>query len=218
MRQFGNLLLLLLIGFSNLKEYQCSSILEDALDDIKEDIIKEYKEFVQEELAQRDAIIAKLTDTQNDNLIMIQDLQAQIDKLKLLNNRQNNDFDNVHQDIDTLETQYLKLEKISKMTAVADSCAELSKFGINVSDVYKIDPDGKGVNDLPIEVFCDLENDQSLIGQRFSIDVDQCGSIGCFSHSIDYNLPMGQIQAAIDSSPECKQEILFECISSPLKV
>ena len=62
-------------------------------------------------------------------------------------------------------------------------------------------------------IFC-----RTLVAEEIEVEIKQCGTIGCFEYNIDYEIPMGQIEAILQSSLECQQEISFECFSSPLQV
>ena len=125
----------------------CSPSSQVTLQNLKEEMRKEYKAYVQQELAKRDVTIANLRNEQDGYLTELQSLRSLIENERVINQQQND--------------QILDMNKTS--TAVVESCAELSRYGIYNTDTYTIDPDGEGINGSPIEVTCDIENDRYMM-------------------------------------------------------
>ncbi len=97
--------------------------------------------------------------------------------------------------------------------------------------MHWIDPDGQGVGDDPIYVYCDMTSGQIVkfwIKEKYdlihyldmktgstsilhdsesSLNVGHCAEAGCYSRSINYNSSMGQIKALMELSTECHQSI-----------
>ena len=74
----------------------CSTITQETFENFKKEVRKE--------LAIRDQTIAALKNEQVEHTLKIQELRSEVEQLKSSNN-------NVHQDIDTLESQYLEHRK-----------------------------------------------------------------------------------------------------------
>ena len=203
----NNIIPFLLIPCFCLDFVTCSPITQETFDNFKREIRQEFEE----KLATRDQTIGYLKNEQVEHKHKIQVLESEVEILKSSNN-------NVHQDIDTLENQYLEHNKITKFAGVIETCAELPSYGVTNSDFYFIDPDGKGVNEVPIKAWCDIDENSTWVGKKLEIDVDQCGSIGCFSYVIPYEAPIKQMLRLMEISGNCHQELEFECLSSPLKV
>ena len=105
----------------------CSTITQETFENFKKEVRKE--------LAIRDQTIAALKNEQVEHTLKIQELRSEVEQLKSSNN-------NVHQDIDTLESQYLEHKKMAKFAGVIETCSELPSYGVLNSDFYFIDPDG----------------------------------------------------------------------------
>jgi hypothetical protein len=101
------------------------------------------------------------------------------------------------------------------------------------SGMYWIDPDGQGVGEAPISVFCDMSTGKMIKQSRsrnadnflichFSyagstvvshdselpMEVDHCPDPGCYSRVINYNVTsMRQLKALAEMSAKCQQSI-----------
>ncbi|XP_057373212.1 uncharacterized protein LOC130694063 [Daphnia carinata] len=100
-----------------------------------------------------------------------------------------------------------------------------------LSGMYWIDPDGQGIGDPPIYVHCDMDGkeapwyDPGWIGfkgttfilhdSESKMDIGHCTEPGCYSRSIKYYASDRQIQALIQLSTFCAQNILYYCKKSP---
>ena len=54
-------------------------------------------------------------------------------------------------------------EKMAKFAGVIETCSELPSYGVLNSDFYFIDPDGKGVNEIPIKAWCNIEENSTWV-------------------------------------------------------
>ncbi|XP_057377829.1 uncharacterized protein LOC130699601 [Daphnia carinata] len=100
------------------------------------------------------------------------------------------------------------------------------------SGMYWIDPDGQGIGDPPIHVHCDMDGkkapwyDPGWIGfegttyvlhdSESKMDIGNCTEPGCYSRPIKYYASDRQIQALIQLSTVCAQNIMYICKKSPL--
>ena len=79
------------------------------------------------------------------------------------------------------------------------------------SGLYWIKPDGKGVGDDPINVFCDMSSGEGLTSVRHDTEkyteVGNCGDPGCYSKNITYDATMRQMKSLAELSTECHQSI-----------
>ncbi|XP_046458942.1 uncharacterized protein LOC124205541 isoform X1 [Daphnia pulex] len=88
------------------------------------------------------------------------------------------------------------------------------------SGMHWIDPDGQGVGDDPIYVYCDMTSGSTSIvhDSESSLNVSHCAEAGCYSRSINYNSSIGQIKALIELSTECHQSIKYDCNFAPFEL
>ena len=141
----------------------------------------------------------------------IQVLTGKVDKLERSNSEQADE-------ITDLESQVQFLQEITKIVTVVESCSELSNHGIQESRKYDVDFDGKNNGEDPVNVFCQLPEGLTRIGESVEATLENCNQPGCFEFAIDYNVSMTQIAALIQKSSTCSQSIEFNCFSAPLKV
>ena len=84
------------------------------------------------------------------------------------------------------------------------------------SGLYWIDPDGQGVGDDPINVFCDMTSDEGLTSVRHDTEkyteVGNCGDPGCYSRNITYDATMRQMKSLAELSTECHQSIRVSAV------
>ncbi|XP_046639768.1 uncharacterized protein LOC124320908 [Daphnia pulicaria] len=101
------------------------------------------------------------------------------------------------------------------------TCRELHAADPSLpSGMHWIDPDGQGVGDNPIYVYCDMTSGSTSIvhDSESSINVGHCADAGCYSRSINYNSSMGQIKALMELSTECHQSIRYDCNYAPFEL
>nr|CAH0107150.1 unnamed protein product [Daphnia galeata] len=77
------------------------------------------------------------------------------------------------------------------------------------SGMQWIDPDGQGIGDDPIYVYCDMSSGSTLISHdsESPVDVGSCADPGCYSKAINYNAPIRQLIALTELSGECQQSV-----------
>ncbi|XP_046638032.1 uncharacterized protein LOC124316249 [Daphnia pulicaria] len=100
------------------------------------------------------------------------------------------------------------------MSGSPRTCRELQAIDPSLpSGMHWIDPDGQGVGDNPIYVYCDMTSGSTSIvhDSESSLNVGHCADAGCYSRSINYNSSIGQIKALIELSTECHQSIKYDC-------
>ncbi|XP_057369391.1 uncharacterized protein LOC130690394 [Daphnia carinata] len=87
------------------------------------------------------------------------------------------------------------------------------------SGMYWIDPDGHGVGDDAIYVYCDMTTGSTSIAHdsESPINVGHCAEPGCYSRTINYNASNKQIKALIELSAQCHQSIVYECHYAPFE-
>jgi len=120
---------------------------------------------------------------------------------------------------DTIEDRVAYVEELSKLNSMR-SCEELSRYGINKTDYYLVDPDGSLINQDPILVKCIFEGGSTIteIGhlQEETIVADHCDTEGCYNQTIDYGVPLSQIEALMALSESCEQSLIYGCFLAPL--
>jgi hypothetical protein len=120
--------------------------------------------------------------------------------------------------------------KVAGKSAMVRTCRELRATDPSLtSGMYWIDPDGQGVGEDPIEVYCDMtkgkkENKQLILFEKspliiyagstsvphdseFPINVGHCSDPGCYSRAVNYNASQRQMKVLTDISAECHQSI-----------
>ncbi len=120
----------------------------------------------------------------------------------------------------------------TEKSGIPRTCRQLQATDPSLpSGMNWIDPDGQGVSDDPIYVYCDMTSGpiikcsikekhdmiyyfsiktgstSILHDSESSLNVGHCSDAGCFSRSINYNSSIGQIKALIELSTECHQSI-----------
>merc|ERR1711892_443611 len=115
------------------------------------------------------------------------------------------------------EVEYLK--ELSKLQVVR-TCEEMYNFGISQSNHYFIDPDGPLVGQEPIQVFCNFTEEGVFTeishNSEEKTEVELCHDPGCYRRKIIYEAHPDQIQALIELSDSCDQNIRYDCLLSPL--
>ena len=144
-------------------------------------------------------------------LLIVYFFQELYKEIKLLKNSKSTTEDD-------LEDRVEKLEEIAKYKTLR-TCNELSNRGITSSGVYTIDPDGDGIGYEPILVFCNFQDGTTEVyhDHEDMIKVDKCDEIGCASYDFNYLAPPQQIDALINLSQSCYQDISFGCFMAPLQ-
>ncbi|EFX82829.1 hypothetical protein DAPPUDRAFT_316370 [Daphnia pulex] len=100
------------------------------------------------------------------------------------------------------------------------TCRELQTTDPSLpSGMHWIDPDGQGLGDDPIYVYCDMTSGSTSIlhDSESSLNVGHCAEAGCYSRSINYNSSIGQIKALMELSAECHQSIRYDCNYAPFE-
>jgi hypothetical protein len=115
-------------------------------------------------------------------------------------------------------------------SGIPRTCRELRASNPSLaSGMQWIDPDGQGIGDDPISVYCDMSsgkyfvifiylflklNKNLLTGStsilhdsEVPIDVGHCTDPGCYSRSINYNASSKQMKSLAELSTECHQSI-----------
>ena len=98
------------------------------------------------------------------------------------------------------------------------NCLELLKYGFNESRMYFLDLDGIGVQNPPIEVFCELPSGKTIVGESHETEIEPCPDALCHKFMVPYKYPIDQLTLLVDSSISCSQWIKFDCFSTPSKV
>ena len=112
------------------------------------------------------------------------------------------------------------VEELSKInTKFLRTCEELALHGISTDGLYKIDPDGEMIGFAPIEVYCIFGAEGNVVTEIKHyqvIEVEKCAQPQCFNKTVEYEVPMEQIEALISLSTTCGQSISFGCFLAPL--
>lgn len=111
-------------------------------------------------------------------------------------------------------------ENRPKSIGMARTCAELRAADPSVSSgLHLIDPDGQGVGDSPISVYCNMTTGMTAIphDSESPLYVGHCADPGCYSRPINYYASSRQMKALVDLSSECHQAIRYDCYYAPLE-
>ncbi len=49
-------------------------------------------------------------------------------------------------------------------------------------------------------------------------EIGNCQGDGCFERKVEYKAPPEQLESLIQLSEKCVQEIIFDCLASPLRI
>ena len=143
-----------------------------------------------------------------DNFINAEQFTKLVNEMHIQNER----MKDISEDVE-------KLKELSKLQVIR-TCEEMYNFGIRQSNHYFIDPDGPLIGQEPIQVYCRFTNEGAYTeishDSEIKIEVDHCHDPGCYSRKINYDAPIQQIQALIELSKYCEQNIRYDCLLSPL--
>ena len=114
------------------------------------------------------------------------------------------------------------LQMAAKLFGSMKNCQDLADIGFTRSGTYQLDPDGQDFGEEAINVHCNFEDNSTEIvhDQASQVTIQKCNLLsngpGCFETPLDYQVPVSQIRALIDSSTHCEQSIKFDCFLAPL--
>ena len=83
---------------------------------------------------------------------------------------------------------------------------------------YNVDPDGSYSGDKPFLVQCLFPDNSTIIGEEVEIEIEKCIAEQCFEASINYTMPVEQMQKLFGISGRCTQTLDFHCKTAPLQV
>ncbi len=116
-------------------------------------------------------------------------------------------------------------------SGIPRTCRELRAANPSLaSGMQWIDPDGQGIGDDPIIVYCDMSTGKYFVifihfflkfnknllqigstsilhDSELPIDVGHCTDPGCYSRAINYNASIKQMKTLAELSTECHQSI-----------
>ena len=156
-----------------------------------------------------------LEDKINDGVNQMESLGSQLETILLELNETQEALKIETEKHENLKLKVKKLELMSNLIG-PETCSEMAKSGIDESMNVMLDPDGKNLGLSPINVKCQLPEGKSILGQEVIAVVNNCGTKGCFKKDLDYDAPMGQIEALISRSSACSQTVKIECTSAPI--
>ncbi|EFX73811.1 hypothetical protein DAPPUDRAFT_200426 [Daphnia pulex] len=120
-----------------------------------------------------------------------------------------------------LETTNVDADDRSALkNAILRTCLEIHETDPSLnSGMYWIDPDGIGVGDGAIYVYCDMTSGSTSIphDSESPMDVGHCADPGCYSRPINYNATARQMTALAELSNECHQSIRYDCNFAPFE-
>ncbi|XP_046448520.1 uncharacterized protein LOC124197226 isoform X1 [Daphnia pulex] len=105
--------------------------------------------------------------------------------------------------------------------AILRSCSHIrAALPSQTSGMHWIDPDGQGVGDDPIYVYCNMTTGSTAIlhDSESRISVSHCTEPGCYSRVIQYSATTKQMSALAQLSDECHQSIRYDCTSAPFEI
>jgi hypothetical protein len=124
-----------------------------------------------------------------------------------------------------------QIHSSGKSASIQRTCREVRLANPSLtSGMHWIDPDGQGVGDDPIFVYCDMATGKPNLfkteptkritkcgchagstlvphDSEESMDVGHCADPGCYSRSIKYNATSRQMSALAELSAECHQSL-----------
>ncbi|XP_046451016.1 uncharacterized protein LOC124199278 [Daphnia pulex] len=117
------------------------------------------------------------------------------------------------------ESALLKTEKeigrqVAGKSAMPRTCQDARSADPSLSSgMYWIDPDGQGVGDAPIQVYCDMASGSTSVlhDSESPMDVGHCTDPGCYSRAVNYSATSRQMSALVELSNECHQSIKYDC-------
>ena len=159
----------------------------------------------------------KLTQDNAKILYDMKELDQKIKQLQIIINSERN----IQNQNKSLEERVETLEELSKLNSVR-SCYEYYQRGVKTSGTYTIDPDGPMVGAPAIEVYCNFQTGTTEVlhnHDQEEVNIEHCLGTMCYYLSVDYtSASMAQIEALIQLSDTCKQEIKCVCFLAPLFV
>ncbi|XP_046648303.1 uncharacterized protein LOC124338251 [Daphnia pulicaria] len=123
-------------------------------------------------------------------------------------------------ELELLATKERETNQLATKNVMYRTCSEAHAADSSLTmGNYWIDPDGQGVGDDPIFVYCDMATGKTTIlhDSEDSIDVGYCTGPGCYTREIIYNATMRQMTTLAELSNECHQSIKYECYDAPLE-
>ncbi|CAG0902341.1 unnamed protein product [Darwinula stevensoni] len=147
-------------------------------------------------------------------------LKLDITQLKDDNSQLKLDNENLKSQLENrVEDRLQYLEAVTRQI-VPTSCETLARLGVTRSGTYLVDPDGVLRGDQPIQVFCDMVTDTAstyvLHNSMEATEIYHCPDPGCYARRVTYDASIKQMQALIDQSESCEQQIRYDCFSAAL--
>ncbi|CAG0885541.1 unnamed protein product [Darwinula stevensoni] len=120
-----------------------------------------------------------------------------------------------------MEDRLQYLEAVTRQIT-PPTCETLASLGVTRTGSYLVDPDGVLRGDPPIRVLCDMKTDPVstivLHDSMGNTEVKHCPKPGCYRRRVAYDASVKQMNALIERSESCKQEIRYDCYSTALTV
>ncbi|KAK4011391.1 hypothetical protein OUZ56_020505 [Daphnia magna] len=144
-----------------------------------------------------------------------------LEELQLQLNQLTKNYKILEEKVARLElAQHVAHQSAGKIS-ISRTCRETRDADPSLSSgMYWIDPDGQGVGDDPIYVFCNMTTGSTAVphDSESPTDVGHCADPGCYSKAVNYVASSRQMLALAELSAQCYQSIKYDCNYAPLEL
>ncbi|XP_057373213.1 uncharacterized protein LOC130694064 [Daphnia carinata] len=144
-----------------------------------------------------------------------------LEELQLQLNQLNKNYKTLEEKVTKLEFALHVANPSAGKISISRTCGETRSADPSLSSgMYWIDPDGQGVGDDPIYVFCNMTTGSTAVhhDSESSTNVGHCAGPGCYSRAVNYAASNRQILALAELSAQCHQSIKYDCNNAPLEL
>jgi len=181
----------------------------------------DFQDFVRAKLEKLENEKAKLSERVVEITSHLQSMDTEFQNYKLKSKQEltvcKENFQEQGESLSKLNHDLNNLQDIGTSLTTAKSCWQLGMQGITRSGNYNVDPDGSYSGDKPFLVQCLFPDNSTIIGEEVEIEIEKCIAEQCFEASINYTMPVEQMQKLFGISGRCTQTLDFHCKTAPLQ-